>query len=143
MHKSLTAIDTDLVPALDTPMNDEKPVDDATDDEDEGTVIRSNRFQLRQPRINSILANERSRSRASSTSGSSLLRGVQGIHDRRRGTPGEKSRRDEFVVDQLSWSTWQRVISADVGPVMRRRAEEGYGLSQVGFSGRPDQFVDQ
>lgn len=33
--------------------------------------------------------------------------------------------------DDIGWDGWARVLRGDVGSIMRRRAEEGCGLSDV------------
>lgn len=32
---------------------------------------------------------------------------------------------------EMSWEGWERVIGGDIGVVIRKRAEEGYGLGDV------------
>ena len=108
-------------------------IDEDDDDDDDADIPRSNRFQLHPARVTDILA-EASRSRNASPS-NSVLRGLKPGKPHKAGRqvsvriPGDP--RDD---GELGWEGWRRVLSLDVGCVMRRRAEEGYGLSNV--SGR-------
>jgi hypothetical protein len=108
--------------------NDDRDADeeDASDEEEED-FIRSNRFQLHPARVNDILA-EASRSRTGSP-GSSIYAGKNTGKVRRE--ISVRMTEDLRDTHDLGWDGWKRVLKADVGCVMRRRAEEGYGLSNV------------
>jgi hypothetical protein len=105
----------------------EDPEDEASDNEDD--FVRSNRFQLNPARVNDILA-EASRSRTGSPNGS-----VFGSKPGTLRKPGREIsvRMSDDVREggDLGWDGWRRALRADMGCVMRRRAEEGYGLENV------------
>lgn len=107
--------------------------DDQSDAEDE-ELTRSNRFQLNPSRVNDILA-EAERSRSGSPAGS-IYGGVRPSKIRQAGREITVRMSDD-VRDgaNLGWDGWRRVLQADMGCVMRRRAEEGYGMGNVGFWG--------
>ena len=105
-------------------------------DADDSEITRSNQFQLAPHRITTILE-EASRSRE--TSRASSIRDVQRPEDgsRRKIDAKELSRRKMDNASEgldIGLDGWMRVLSADVGCVMRRRAEEGYGLGNVGLT---------
>lgn len=111
----------------------EDPEEEASDNEDD--FVRS-RFQLNPSRVNDILA-EASRSRTGSPNGS--------VFGSRPGTLRKPGREisvrmsdDAREGGELGWDGWRRALGADMGCVMRRRAEEGYGLENVsGINARP------
>jgi len=109
--------------------------DDDQSDEEEEDFIRSNRFQLHPARVNDILA-EASRSRTGSP-GSSIYAGKNTGKVRRE--IAVRMMEDLTDTHDLGWNGWKRILKADVGCVMRRRAEEGYGLSNV--SGQASQVL--
>jgi len=121
---SLSILDPD---AEDTDRNNiAQDEEDRSDDEDE-EFLRSNRFQLHPARVNDILA-EASRSRTGSP-GSSIYAGRNTGKVRRE--IAVRMTEDIRDTHDLGWEGWKRVLKADVGCVMRRRAEEGYGLGNV------------
>ena len=101
--------------------------DEDQSDEEEEEFLRSNRFQLHPARVNDILA-EASRSRTGSP-GSSIYAGKNTGKVRRE--IAVRMTEDLRDTHDLGWDGWKRVLKADVGCVMRRRAEEGYGLGNV------------
>lgn len=122
---ALAIIDPDVVDgSLDQA---EEGNSDNSDVEDE-EITRSNRFQLPPARVNDILA-EAERSRSGSPA-SSVYGGPRKLRKPGRDVAVRLSDepRDGATLD---WDGWRRILRADVGCVMRRRAEEGYNLSNV------------
>lgn len=122
---ALSVIDPDTEdPNLDQA---EDAASDQSDVEEED-MTRSNRFQLNPSRVNDILA-EAERSRSGSPS-SSVYGGPRKLRKPGREVAIRLSDepRDGAV---LTWDGWKRSLRADMGCVMRRRAEEGYNLSNV------------
>ena len=110
---------------------------DHSDEADEPK--RFNRFQLAPERVSRLLAEhaEHSISRSSSPGRSSLLRSVKDV------TPREPVEDDMVNADRAvdehedivgGWEGVRRILKADIAYTMRRRAEEGYGLTDVCLS---------
>nr|XP_031857269.1 uncharacterized protein CI109_007324 [Kwoniella shandongensis]KAA5524341.1 hypothetical protein CI109_007324 [Kwoniella shandongensis] len=97
---------------------------------------RANRFQLAPERVAKLIA-ERSRSAspapgAKATSANAMMRSFMGGERKwyEEGANAERlvDEREELIG---GWEGWRRVLGSDVGVVMRRRAMEGYGLSDL------------
>jgi hypothetical protein len=115
--------DSNLSSTIASPQEHNNYPDSASepDETDPEPQTRHNRFQLPSSRIRSILA-EAEASRSRSVSPNTLRRGTSKKEAIEDGGRGE--------VD-MGWAGLKRFLKGDVGVVMRKRAEEGYGLDNV------------
>lgn len=129
---SLTTIDPELPLREDDDSRASSPFDSprragrlSTDE------TRKNRFQLAPERVSALLHAEKEvRSRSASPG---LIRGHS-----RRSLPTLADAREDSESDDFDWGEeatsadgFRRIFKNDIAYVMRRRAEEGYGLNNV------------
>jgi len=112
---------------------DEDGADHASNSSDGESSIRANCFQLPPVRVSDLLAEAsatRSRSISPSSSGPRPVRKrEERVLSRVKEEKGWKEDGADIGHDGLG-----KVLRGDVGYVMRKRAEEGYGLNDVGLS---------
>ncbi|ORY34245.1 hypothetical protein BCR39DRAFT_517213 [Naematelia encephala] len=96
---------------------------------------RQNRFQLPPSRVASILHDARSSRSQSPSSFATALRGTSAVRDTGHvESRGRQTVNEDLMHEadgELALAGLGRTLGTDVGVVMRRRAEEGYGLSDM------------